>query len=188
LRKIAAISPEAKSRLEAIVNPLLAVPPYALGYPGNNAQSDYYPSAGFISQEEIAKISDIMEKHSIGSQNTRIRKLVEDGHPTYHLLQASSETEDSNKPQKLASGIFLVKGDHAEELSKVCVDLESAKQYASNSNQLQVLTHYIESFRTGSMIAFEESQKAWVEDVAARVENVIGFVEPYRDPAGIRSE
>jgi dipeptidyl-peptidase-3 len=38
------------------------------------------------------------------------------------------------------------------------------------------------------MIAFQESQKAWVKDVAARVENVIGFIEPYRDPAGIRSE
>lgn len=68
------------------------------------------------------------------------------------------------------------------------MDLERAKQYASNSNQLQVLTHYIESFRTGSMIAFQESQKAWVKDVAARVENVIGFIEPYRDSAGIRAE
>jgi dipeptidyl-peptidase-3 len=86
LRKIAAISPEAKSRLEIIVNPLLAVPPYALGYPGNNAQSDYYPGAGLISQEEIAKVSDIMEKHSIGPENTRIRKLAVDGNPIYHLL------------------------------------------------------------------------------------------------------
>lgn len=169
-----------------IVKPLLAVPPYALGYPGTNAQSDYYPGAVLISQDEIAKVSDIMEKHSIAPQNTRIRKLNEDGHPTYHLLQASSET--SSKPQELASGIFLVKGDHAEELSKICMHLESAKQYASNSNQLQVLTHYIKSFRTGSMIAFEESQKAWVKDVAARVENVFGFVEPYRDPAGMRAE
>jgi dipeptidyl-peptidase III len=27
-----------------------------------------------------------------------------------------------------------------------------------------------------------------VTDVSARVENLIGFIEPYRDPAGIRSE
>lgn len=171
-----------------IVKPLLAVPPYALGYPGINAQSNYYPGADHISQEEFSEVSDIMEKHSIGPRNTRILKLTEDGHPTYHLLQASSEAEDSTKPQEIASGIFLVKGDHAEELSKICTHLEKAKQYASNSNQLQVLTRNIESFRTGSMIAFEESQKAWVKDVAARVENVMGFVEPYRDPAGIRAE
>ncbi|KAK0701875.1 peptidase family M49-domain-containing protein [Lasiosphaeria miniovina] len=190
LRKLAAISSETKSRLETILNPLLAVPPFALGYPGKNAQSNYYPGAGLISQEEIAKVSDMMEKHSIGPENTRIRKPAEDGNPIYHLLQASSaETEDiSNTPQELARGIFLVKGGHAEELSTVCIDLERAKQYASNSNQLQVLTRYIESFRTGSMMAFQESQKAWVKDVAARVENVIGFIEPYRDPAGIRSE
>ncbi|KAK0750263.1 peptidase family M49-domain-containing protein [Schizothecium vesticola] len=140
-----------------------------LGYPGNNAQSEYYPGAGLIFQAEIAKVSDIMDKHSIGPENTRIRKLAEDGNPIYHLLQGSSETGDPNQPQELASGIFLVK-------------------YASNSNQLQALTHYIESFRTRSMIVFQESQKAWVKDVTMRVENVIGFVEPYRDPAGIRSD
>ncbi|PGH27210.1 hypothetical protein AJ80_01167 [Polytolypa hystricis UAMH7299] len=27
-----------------------------------------------------------------------------------------------------------------------------------------------------------------MSDVSARVENLIGFIEPYRDPAGIRSE
>ncbi|KAK1826927.1 dipeptidyl-peptidase [Podospora conica] len=188
LRKIAAISPETESRLRIIVDPLFALPPYALGYPGNNTQSNYYPGAAMISQEEVAKVNDIMDKHSIGPENTRIRKLARDGNPFYQLLQASTETEDFNEPQELASGIFLVKGDHAKELSKVCMELERAKQYASNSNQLEVLTRYIESFRTGSMMAFQESQKAWVKDVAARVENVIGFIEPYRDPAGIRSE
>lgn len=163
LRKMAAISPEAKSRLETIVKPLLAVPPYLpmlLGIQApTRSQTRYHPGADHVSQEKIATISSIMEKHSIAPENTRIRKLAEDGHKTYHLLQASSEPEDFYKPQELASGIFLVKGDRAEELSKICKELEKAKQYASNSNQIHVLTHYIESFRTGSMIAFEELQK-----------------------------
>jgi dipeptidyl-peptidase-3 len=73
-------------------------------------------------------------------------------------------------------------------LSKVCLALTKAKEYAGNSKQSQFLAHYIECFRTGSLEAFQESQKAWVTDVAARVENLIGFIEPYRDPAGIRSE
>ncbi|KAL9022907.1 MAG: hypothetical protein Q9180_008499 [Flavoplaca navasiana] len=62
-----------------------------------------------------------------------------------------------------------------------------AKEYAGNDKQTQFLTHYIECFRTGSLDAFQESQKAWVTDVSARVDKILGFNEPYRDPAGIRS-
>lgn len=175
--------------LEKIIGSLLAVPPFNLGYPSKNAQSSYYPGAELISQEEIAKVSEAMNKYSIGAENTRIRKLVEDGSPVYQLLQASAETGVStNNLHELADGIFLVRGDHSEELLKVCFALMKAKEYASNSKQIQFLAHYIACFRTGSLEAFQESQKVWVTDVSARVENLIGFIEPYRDPAGIRSE
>lgn len=130
-----------------------------------------------------------MNKYSIGPENTRIRKLVTDSQPVYQLLQASTDTGvPTNNLHELADDIFLVRGDHCEELSKVCFALTEAENYAGNSKQTQFLAHYIECFRTGSLEAFQESQKAWVTDVSARVENLIGFIEPYRDPAGIRSE
>ncbi|KAM4056900.1 peptidase family M49 domain-containing protein [Hirsutella rhossiliensis] len=189
LRKISSISPKAKDGLDKIVGPLFAVPPFSLGYPSKNAQSAYYPGTEPISQLEVAKVSEAMGRHSIGPENTRIRKLVEDGKPVYQLLQASAETAASNDtPQELADGISLIKGDHTEELSKVCLALEKAKEYASNRRQVQFLTKYVECFRTGSLETFQESQKVWVSDVSARVEHLIGFIEPYRDPAGIRSE
>jgi dipeptidyl-peptidase-3 len=93
-----------------------------------------------------------------------------------------------DQPYQIDDDLFLVEGDHHEELSKVCSALTGAKEFAGNSKQTQFLTHYIESFRTGSLDAFQESQKAWVTDVSATVEHLIGFIEPYRDPAGIRSE
>ncbi|KAF2811393.1 peptidase M49, dipeptidyl-peptidase III [Mytilinidion resinicola] len=189
LQKIADISPKTKVGLEKIRGPLLAVPPFSLGYPSKNAQSSYYPSTELISEEEIAKVSEAMSKYSIGPENTRIRKLVKDGKPVYQLLQASAETGvPTNNLHKLANDIFLVRGDHSEELSEVCAALTKAKEYAGNSKQAQFLAHYIECFLTGSLEAFQESQKAWVTDVSTRVENLIGFIEPYRDPAGIRSE
>ncbi|RHZ51299.1 hypothetical protein CDV55_101253 [Aspergillus turcosus] len=184
LEKIANLSPKTKAGLEKIIGPLLAVPPFNLGYPREKAQSGYYPGTELISQEEIDKVSEVMSKYSIGPENTRIRKLVEDGKPVYQLLQASAETA----LHELADGIFLVRGDHFEELSKVCTALTKAKEYAGNSKQIQFLEHYIECFRTGSLQDFQESQKVWVTDVSARVENLIGFIEAYRDPAGIRSE
>lgn len=115
--------------------------------------------------------------------------MIKDGKSTLQLLQASVETglfKDGH--DQLADGVFLVRGDHSEELAKVCSALENAKEYAGNDKQSQFLTQYIECFRTGSLEAFQESQKLWVMDVSARVENILGFIEPYRDPAGIRSE
>lgn len=167
----------------------MAVPPFSLGYPSKNAQSGYYPSDEPITQDEIAKVSEVMNKKSIGPENTRVRKVIKDGKPVLQLLQASAETGSlKDGHDELADGMFLVRGDHSEELAKVCSALEKAKEYAGNDKQSQFLTHYIECFRTGSLEAFQESQKVWVTDVSARVENILGFIEPYRDPAGIRSE
>lgn len=189
LRKIADISPKTKAGLDKIIDSLLAIPPFSLGYPSKNAQSGYYPSDEPITQEEIAKVSDAMNEKSIGPENTRVRKVLKDGKPVLQLLQASVDTGPlMNGHDEFADGMFLVRGDHSEELQKVCSALEKAKEYASNEKQIQFLTLYIECFRTGNLEAFQESQKFWVTDVATRVENILGFIEPYRDPAGIRSE
>ncbi|KAJ5710995.1 hypothetical protein N7488_005151 [Penicillium malachiteum] len=189
LKRISSISQKAMEILDKIIGPMLAVPPFNLGYPNDSAQSGYYPGAGLISPEEIANVSAKMNEHSIVPENTRIQKMIIDGKPVYHLLQASAETgTPKNALLEMSNDILLVRGDHSEELSKVCSDLMNAKEYASNSRQTHFLEHYIESFLTGSLEAYQESQKGWVKDVSATVENMIGFIESYRDPAGIRSE
>lgn len=78
-------------------------------------------------------------------------------------------------------------GDHAEELSKICAALTEAKKYAKKS-QIKTLSACIESFRTGSMQAFCESQRSWANDIYPKVESLLGFIEPSRDPHGIKSE
>ncbi|KAI1830109.1 hypothetical protein DTO013E5_7643 [Penicillium roqueforti] len=189
LQRIASISQKTREDLDRIVGPLLAVPPFNLGYPSKSAQSGYYPGTELMSQKEIARVSEAMIEHFIGPENTRVQKLIEDGKPIYHLLQASAESGvPANGLHKLANDIFIIRGDHSVEMSKICSDLTRAKEYVSNSRQTRFLQLYIESFSTGSLEAYQESQKAWVMDVSARVENMIGFIESYRDPAGIRSE
>lgn len=44
------------------------------------------------------------------------------------------------------------------------------------------------SFLTGDLEAYKDAQRVWVNDKAPAVETVIGFVEPYRDPLGVRGE
>ncbi|OBT61231.1 hypothetical protein VE03_09671 [Pseudogymnoascus sp. 23342-1-I1] len=191
LQKIASISPTGKSALEQIVDQMLSVPPSSLGFPGENTCSNYYPGNERITREEIAAVSRALEKHSIEPENTRVRKIVEGGNIIFEVLQASVETgpiTNENGAHELGDGIRIVRGDHAEELTKICSALTEAKKYTANDKQSTFLSGYIESFRTGRLDAFRESQKPWVTDISPRVENMIGFVEPYRDPHGIRAE
>jgi dipeptidyl-peptidase-3 len=82
----------------------------------------------------------------------------------------------------------LRRGDHSEELAKICASLSEAKKYAANERQELFLSQYIESFQTGDLEVYRESQRTWITDKSPRVENIFGFVEPYRDPYGVRAE
>ncbi|GMF68009.1 unnamed protein product [Aspergillus oryzae] len=168
---------------------VIRIPPFSLGYPGKDTQSAYYPSVEHMSREEIAKVSKVMIKFSIGPENTRVQKLVRVGKTVYRVLQASTNMDTSvDNQQVLEDDMFLVGGDHSDELSRVCADLTRANEYAGNEKQIQILDQYIEHFRSGSLEPYEESQKVWVKDVSAKVEHLIRFIEPYCDPGGIRAE
>ena len=188
---MASISPKTATALEKVIHPMLAVPPFSLGFPDERNQSNYYPGEGRVSKEDIAAVAKVMEKHSIEPENTRIRKIMEGTKITFEILQASAETTTIMKQLDggaLEATIRVKGGDHAAEMSKVCSALVEAVEYAASDKQATLLLDYIESFRTGSMDAYRPSQKTWVSDISPRVENILGFVEPYRDPYGVRAE
>ncbi|KAI1138888.1 dipeptidyl peptidase III [Hypoxylon sp. FL0543] len=187
LEQLASRSSKLSNLYKEIQGSIMAIPPFTLGYPGVLAQSSYYPGAA-IKKEEIALVSKHMDAHSILPENTRIRKLADN---TFEVLQASVEPTKPavslDIPGSPAS-VNLVGGDHAEDLKKVCSNLSKAAEYAANDTQRKFLAQYIESFQTGSLDVYRDSQRTWVTDRAPKVENIFGFVEPYRDPAGIRAE
>jgi dipeptidyl-peptidase-3 len=117
LRKITAISLKTKVGLDKIIEPLLSVPPFSLGYPSKMAQSGYYPSSEHVTEQEITKVSEFMNKISIGPENTRLRKINKDGKPVLQLLQTSVETDEDGHDD-VEDDIFLVRGDHPEELMR----------------------------------------------------------------------
>jgi dipeptidyl-peptidase-3 len=86
------------------------------------------------------------------------------------------------------ASVYLVRGDHSAELKKICECLSEALKYAANPLQERTLMKYRESFQTGDIEAYKESQRTWIKDRKPAVENIIGFVEPYRDPFGTRAE
>ncbi|PSN72689.1 dipeptidyl-peptidase III [Corynespora cassiicola Philippines] len=164
-----------------------------LGYPSAGHVSTYYPDSPDISKEEIAGVSDFMEGKGLLPENTRVRKTKEG----FEVLIASALDNPSAEQRDLKESewtlddgkkIKLVFGDYAKEMETIAMHIEKAKEYASNENETKMMENYSKSFRTGSLEAFKESQRFWIQDKGPEVESDIGFIETYRDPHGIRGE
>jgi dipeptidyl-peptidase-3 len=187
LETIASRTPDLMRLYEEFRDKIFVTPPHNLGFPSNLAQSSYYLGDP-ISKEEIALVSKALDAASIFPENTRIEKSDA---KVYRVLQASidsTEAVQSLTAPDSSVEIHLVRGDHAADLKRVCDNLSKAADHAANDTQRNFMAEYIESFRTGSLDVYRDSQRTWVTDKAPKIENILGFVEPYRDPYGVRSE
>lgn len=168
-----------------------------LGYPDEGHVSNYYPDSPSITKDEITEISGFLEDKRILPENTRLRKTARGD---FELLVASAsenpnETQrDTKETQWTLSGklkgksLTVVYGDYTHELQKVADALENASKHAGNETQRSMLQEYAKSFRSGSLLAFKNSQRYWIKDKSPSVECNIGFIETYRDPHGVRAE
>ena len=175
----------------SVVTAMYSSQPSSLGYPTNETQSAYYPGALPINPDEIAQVSHIMEENGVLPENTRIKKVLEDEDVVYKVLQASVETGHNVQNIKLphmAGSVQIVQGDHCSELALICDSFEQAARYAANPAQQAFLRQYQQSFQTGNLGVYKDSLRTWIKDLAPAVETIFGFVEPYRDPFGIRAE
>jgi dipeptidyl-peptidase-3 len=187
LQKLTERSSKLAVLYKEIADSITTRPPFSLGYPSKTAQSSYYP-ANNVNESDASMVSKVLERNSIFPENTRLRK--KDDGTGFEVLVASVEGGDIVEfPLSDGQGsLSVVGGDHAVHLERVCGELDEASKYAANNRHKEFLAAYIESFRTGSLEAYRKSQRIWVQDKAPRVENIFGFVEPYRDPHGIRAE
>lgn len=141
-----------------------------------------------------------MIDNSLLPENTRLSKQsVDDGSVEYHLLKASATSAPVSDDEILeytlpdgaplqGSKFKIVYGDYPREMEAIARNIDSAIEYAANDTQREMLKEYSKSFRSGSLEAHKESQKYWVKDIGPSVETNIGFIETYRDPAGVRGE
>ncbi|XRM40006.1 hypothetical protein ABZX51_003330 [Aspergillus tubingensis] len=194
LTSLASVSSSAGEILGQIKGSMISPLPSSLGHPGPFTQSSYYLGEDCLeSSEDIATISKLMKDQSILPENTRLKAYQVSDTRCYDIMQASVVEDKVALGGFRGSGAsdkkaFLLKGDHKEELKRICDCLQQAIPYASNATQVEMLRQIIDSFQTGSLEAYRESLRIWVNDKAPPVETVIGFVEPYRDPLGVRAE
>ncbi|KAL8855986.1 MAG: hypothetical protein Q9178_007356 [Gyalolechia marmorata] len=191
MRAVSHVSEDAQRLFDRVAHAMYSPQPSSLGFPGHETQSAYYPSDVALTKEEVADVTVCMEQRGVLPENTRIRKTMQGGEAIYEVLQASTLIDPDVQTLKLRNSgrtVRVVKGDHAHELTAVCQNLREASKFAANEKQEKFLEQYIASFESGDLEVYKESQKSWIKDTAPRVENVFGFVEPYRDPFGIRAE
>ena len=155
-----------------------------IGFPAEGHTSGYYSSN--ISKNDVEFVQRFLDTNDISALNSRLFKS-DSGDYTVAIASAkiTAEPKEYTFEEKK---IVVTFGDFSEAMSKIALNMEKAIPYASNETQKKMLAAYVESFRTGSIESHKESQRQWIKDVGPVVESNIGFIETYRDPAGVRAE
>lgn len=160
-----------------------------MGYPDAGHVSTYYPDSADITKEEIATVSDFLESKKLLPENTRLRKTGEG----FEVLIASASTNPSAEERDLNESewtlegklagkkVKLVFGDHFIEMGKIADAISKAGRYAANPTEEKMMGEYEKSFASGSLEAYKESQRHWIQDLGPAVETDIGFVEVSRN-------
>jgi dipeptidyl-peptidase III len=199
---LAAQSPEAEKHYKATKGAIFSADKPGLlhlGFPDDGHLTTYYPDSPGITKDEIEAVNKWSQAKGLLPENTRVRK-ASDG--TFEVLIASGKTTvpseggDIGKETefKVDDGplkgktIKLVYGDHAPEMSVIAAHIRKAAENADNETQKKMHLAYAKSFDEGSLLAFKDSQRFWIRDQKPMVESNIGFIETYRDPAGVRGE
>ena len=176
------------------IDPMLSVPPFRLGFPDGKKLSNYvlpwrrtnHRGRHCCGYQGDGEVFNRTRKHSSSQNHGR-----NEAYPRNSPSVASAETTtmsnhlDGDGPE---ATVRVERGDHAAEMSRICSALIEAVKYAASAKQAALLFDYIKSFSTRSLEAYRKLQKTWVTDISPRVDNILGFVEPYRDPYGVKGD
>lgn len=188
-------NPEISKSFESIKNSIYSLDDKIsmLGSPEDGHISGYY--LNLVTKIEGEAIDSALAKHGIMPENIRVSK-IDNLNFVVHVASAFISNSTGYYPDKInfkindgrdASLTFKF-GDHSKEFNKIVENLQLAKKYAANENQVKMLENYIVSFLTGSMNCHYQSQIHWVKDIKPTVETNIGFIETYRDYLGTKGE
>lgn len=200
--KLAATSPEAEKFYKATNGAIFSSSNPGLmhlGYPDEGHLTTYYVDSPDVTKAEVNGIAKFMESKGLLPENTRLRKTSNE---VFEILIASAQTSvpseggDIGKETefKVGEGVLagktvkLVYGDHSKEMASAAAYIAKAAEHADNETQQKMHTAYAKSFDNGSLLAFKDSQRFWIRDKGPDVECNVGFIETYRDPAGVRGE
>jgi len=138
-------------------------------------------------QTDSELVNRFMKKNLEG-YITRVIKTLEEDSVVYEIRHAAVEKKELYKEEFEGYLFNVTTGDYSELLDNVCENLELAVKYAANNDEKEMLLEYMKSFREGSLERHKDGSRFWIRNTGPIVETYIGFIETYRDPAGMRGE
>lgn len=156
-----------------------------LGYPPQGCTT--YLSKNCDS-EDTERVQNWLKTQQIQCYNTRLFKKIKGEQIVYEIRQAAKEIGEVKKESDGKYTYLVTKGDYSPLMEKIASHLQDALPYVANDTQAKMLDHYIKSFVTGNLEDHIDGSRFWIKDKGPAIETYIGFIETYRDPAGVRGE
>ncbi|XP_018321476.1 dipeptidyl peptidase 3 [Agrilus planipennis] len=156
-----------------------------LGFPPQGCTTYLSANCG---PEDNKKVENWLKKHQLEPYNSRCFKTENNGKIEYNVRLAAQEIGELIKETEGECTYKLTKGDYSPLMGKVAEYLEQAIPHVANVTEADMLKAYIRSFVTGSLQDHKDGSRFWIKNKGPAVETYIGFIETYRDPAGVRGE
>merc|ERR1719187_1826880 len=138
--------------------------------------------------EDSELVNRFFKTKSLEGYINRVVKTVEEGKTCYEIRNAGVADSVLIEEEFEGCKMRVTTGDYQGLLDRVASNLESAAKHAANSDEANMLKEYVASFREGSLEKHKEGSRYWIKNKGPLVETYIGFIETYRDPAGMRGE
>ncbi|KAH1014839.1 hypothetical protein HUJ05_012658 [Dendroctonus ponderosae] len=141
-----------------------------------------------VTPEDTTSVQNWMKSRKLECYNTRLFKTEKNNKVFYEIRMASEEKKDPEVFEDGDATYCITYGDYSSLMGQVAKNLEAAVQFAANDMERNMLESYVSSFKTGSLDDHKKGSRYWIQDKGPAVETYIGFIETYRDPAGVRAE
>ena len=150
-----------------------------------------YDPAIYPQRRSTNTSGDIIKESAVNFYDGVTREEVEayyagivnpsDPEPISYGLNTKVVKGQDGKVQELP---WKVGGIYSPAISKICEELELAREVAENDIQKRALALLIEYYQTGDLRKWDAFNIEWVKDTIGTVDFINGFVEDYNDPLG----
>ncbi len=91
------------------------------------------------------------------------------------------------KINSISEEVYKKDGLYGSAIEVIIDNLQKAKEFAENDEQIAILDSLIHFYSTGDLETFDEFNILWVKALSGDVDFINGFIETYGDPMGMKA-